>query len=444
MSLESGLPFLFFLGFCFVLGVKTGLEHLDPHFLEEKFSKSRVLFFFYRLVLKLFPKERLTPLLNFLRLTILITSLGYAITATAYFATFQFFFKDPHATSLDYLSILLFLSVLIGIALLSYIVFYLFSKHFPLLSLQLFSLPATFFLLLLFPVIYSLVWVEKKLGIEKDSKDKEPSEHLKNRLLGLLKELEIQEYLDPRDKNLLHSLAQFKDLVCREIMIPRVDVMALSKTATLHEAITAFVAEGYSRIPVYQDSIDHIVGVILYKDAMEYAFMTLDNEPEKIHNTSIESLISPIIYAPENKKIQDLFQEMRNLKIHVAILVNEYGVTEGLVTIEDILEELIGTEILDEHDVESNGFITEAKDNGWIVDAKMSIVDAEKSLKIAFPHNPEYETIGGFIQWKTGLIPAAETVIYSQNFKIEILESDKRQIFKVKITPDTPLLTPDH
>ncbi len=436
MSLESGLPFLFLLGFCLVLGVKTSLEHLDAELVEEKFSKSSYLFL-YRWIEKLFPHERMAPLLNFLRITILITSLGYAITATAYFATFGYFFKplEPKL-SLDYFSFLFFLILLIGIALVSYIVFYLFSKHFAKLALQLFAAPAALFLLFLFPVIYCLIWIEKKLGIEENLKNKEPSEHLRKKLLELLKELEIQDYLDPADKKLVHSLAQFKDLVCREIMIPRVDIIALPKTATLQEALSLFIQEGYSRLPVYKDSIDHIVGMVLYKDLMEYSFTALDSKIDAISHTPIESLISPIIYAPENKKIQDLFHEMRTLKIHVGILVNEYGVTEGLVTIEDILEELIGTEILDEHDVENESFVKEAKDDGWVVDAKMSILDAEKSLKIPFPHNAEYETIAGFIQWKTGVIPLPQTILYIQDFKIEVLESDKRQIFKVKITPE--------
>ena len=440
MSLESGLPFLFLLGFCLLLGVKTSMEHLDTDLLEEKFSISSQMVF-YRWIQKLFPHHRLEPLFNFLRITILITSVGYGITATAYFATFRYFFKPLETTlSLDYFSFLFFLAVLIGIALICYIVFYLFSKNFSKLSLQLFATPATLFLLLLFPITYCLIWIEKKLGIEENLKNKEPSEHLKKKLLDLLKELEIQDYLDPRDKKLVHSLAQFKDLVGREIMIPRVDIVALPKTTTVEQALTTFIQEGYSRLPVYQDSIDHIVGVILYKDLMEYSFTGLDSKQKPIPHGTIETLVSPIIYAPENKKIQDLFQEMRTLKIHVAILVNEYGVTEGLVTIEDILEELIGTEILDEHDVENDSFFKELKDGGLVVDAKMSIVDAEKTLKISFPHNSEYETIAGFIQWKTGLIPLPQTTIYIQDFKIEVLESDKRQIFKVKITPEPGLL----
>ena len=244
--------------------------------------------------------------------------------------------------------------------------------------------------------------------------------------------------LDPRDKKLVHSIANFGERVVREIMVPRVSMISIEESATLKEAFELFVTEGYSRIPVYKESIDDIVGVLLYKDVMKFYFMESDKESSKMDSTQVKSLLKPILFSPENKKIQDLFGEIRLQKNHLAIVVNEYGCTEGLVTIEDILEELVGSEIHDEHDIDEETPYIKTQDKSWIVDAKMSIVDAERDFAIEFPHNPDYETIAGFISWKLGMIPGPGTIIHQENYSIKVLSSDKRQIHKVKISPEKP------
>ena len=125
---------------------------------------------------------------------------------------------------------------------------------------------------------------------------------------------------------------------------------------------------------------------------------------------------------------------MRIRKIHAGIIVNEYGCTEGLITIEDIFEELIGSEILDEHDEEDELLYKKTHDKGWIVEANLSIIDAEREFGINLPHHPEYETIGGFISSTMGIIPKPGSIIHHEKYVIKVLSSKKRKIEKVKIT----------
>jgi CBS domain containing-hemolysin-like protein len=262
---------------------------------------------------------------------------------------------------------------------------------------------------------------------------------LKKRLLDLLEEAESQNLFDPMEKKLVSSIAQFGDLVAREIMVPRPDMLCLPEKATVYESLQMFIKEGYSRIPLYGESIDDITTVLLYKDVMEFCVNALEkNCLDSIKTTVVLSLANEILFSPENKKIRDLFSEMRTKKIHSAIVVNEYGCTEGLITIEDILEELVGSEIRDEHDEGEEILYKETTDKSWIVDATMSIIDLEKELEIELPHGPEYETIAGFISLQARCIPKPGTIIHGENFHIEVLKSDERQIIEVKITPEKP------
>jgi CBS domain containing-hemolysin-like protein len=151
-------------------------------------------------------------------------------------------------------------------------------------------------------------------------------------------------------------------------------------------------------------------------------------------NAPLESLAKPVLYAPENKKIALLLQEFRNKQIHMAIIVDEYGGTEGIVTIEDILEELVG-EIEDESDIGANQQFWALPSGGWVVDAQMSIFDIEERLGIQIPHGLEYETIGGYVFHCAGTIPTKGWRLLHDQFELEVLSSNERSIKKIKIIP---------
>lgn len=407
------IPFLFLFGATILMAIKTAMKNLTNSEIEETFSRTK--FCIVRL-------NKITPLKEFINLSAIILFVGYG-SSGALFLKHDTFMQIP---------------ILIVIATASYLFFYVFATNAVFATLKLFSFIASIYLILLFPIIYPFVWLEKKLSPKSALKSKlTPSEQLKKRLSEILQEAEIQNLLDPMEQKLVSSIAQFGDLVAREIMIPRPDMLCLPASTTVYESLHMFIKEGYSRIPLYGESIDDITTVLLYKDVMEFCVIALEkNSLDTIKTTLVSSLSNEILYSPENKKIRDLFQEMRTKKIHAAIVVNEYGGTEGLITIEDILEELVGSEIQDEHDEGEEILYKETLDKSWIVDATMSIIDVEKELGTRLPHGPEYETIAGFISLQAGCIPKPGTIIHGENFHLEVLKSDERQILEVKITPE--------
>lgn len=439
-------PFLFLFGASILMAIKTAMRQLPTGQLEEEFSASNFHFFLFRKIETLFPFSRHhkpDPLREFLNLSGVIALIGYGSSGTLFLACNNFFMSEilPQTSdgfSFSLLWLLTAIAFLLAIALIIYFLFHFFAIHAVTATLKLFSLIASVYLIILFPIVYPLLWLEKKLSPKSlQNNALTPSEQLKTRLSEILQEAEIQNLLDPMEKKLVSSLAQFGDLVAREIMIPRPDMLCLPQVTTVYDSLQMFIKEGYSRIPLYGESVDDITAVLLYKDVMEFCVDALEKGTlDLIKSTSVSSLANEILYSPENKKIRDLFQEMRTKKIHAAIVVNEYGCTEGLITIEDILEELVGSEIQDEHDEGEEILYKETVDKSWIVDATMSIIDVEKELGIQLPHGPEYETIAGFISLQAGCIPKAGTIIHGENFHIEVLKSDERQILEVKITPE--------
>jgi len=257
---------------------------------------------------------------------------------------------------------------------------------------------------------------------------------LQDKIVEYLSESELGKYLDTSEKKLIHTVVSFKDRIVREVMVPRIDIISLSSETKLLEAAKIFASEGYSRIPVYKENIDKVLGVLLYKDVLSiYTNYVENNGPPDTLNKTIESFVKPILYTPETKKIAQLLQEFKSKHIHLAIVVDEYGGTEGLVTIEDVLEELVG-EIEDEFDIDEEKNFISIPSGGWIVDAKMSILDAEDDLGIQIPNNAEYDTIGGYIFHRAGSIPSKGWKVHLDEIDLEVIKSDERSVQKIKIT----------
>jgi CBS domain containing-hemolysin-like protein len=200
-------------------------------------------------------------------------------------------------------------------------------------------------------------------------------------------------------------------------------------------AAKALYDEGYSRVPVYRDNIDNIIGVLMYKDILDL-YMQHGAHRKNIPSLDapIESLVKKVIYTPETKKVSQLLTEFRKKQVHFAIVVDEYGGTEGIVTIEDILEEIVG-EIADEYDDFEDTMVTSLPGGGWIVNANLSIIDVEDKLGVTIPQDGDYDTIGGYIFFRAGSIPPKGFVIQHDNFELEILSSSDRCVEKVRITP---------
>jgi putative hemolysin len=249
----------------------------------------------------------------------------------------------------------------------------------------------------------------------------------KDKLMEALRDLEEAGFLSTHDQNLMQALFNFRDRIAREVMVPRVNLFAISSDLSIKEAIELLEKENYSRVPVYKDSIDNIVGVLMYKDLLLKYLKSESRLDEKIEN-----LTKGVLYTPETKKISQLLQEFRKRQTHMAIVVDEYGGTAGCVTIEDILEEIVG-EISDEYDQEAALFRPQGK-GVWIVDARMNLLDLEEETGIKIPQEGEYDTVAGYVFYRLGTIPEKGWHIHHDEFEIEVLESCDRVVEKVKIT----------
>jgi len=258
------------------------------------------------------------------------------------------------------------------------------------------------------------------------------SKEVSQKIRQTLEESGLSEYMDASDRKLMFSLVSFKDKIAREIMVPRIKIFSVDIKTSVIDAVKKLSHEGYSRFPVYENNVDNIVGILLFKDLLSYyATIETDSDPRLLK--SIEFLVKPATFTPETKKISHLLQEFRLKQAHLAVVVDEWGGTEGIVSIEDILEELVG-EIADEYDTDEEAFFAPLASGGWIVDARMGIKDIEEELLITIPSSPEYDTLGGYIFHKAGAIPNEGYKIHHASFDLEVLSSSERSVDKVKIS----------
>ena len=341
-----------------------------------------------------------------------------------------------------------------GLSIFSIITFFLFAffigdfwprilgRRYPGGTLRFFGPIASLFMLLIFPLTYIILKISSRSkNIVYFDDLPESIAQAKEELIAIIQAAEVSSRLDPHEKKLVESVVTFQDRIAREVMVPRVDVFSLSADISIRDAAKLLQSEGYSRIPVYRNNVDNIIGVLMYKDILN-KYMEYDRKGQDlaILDAPVETIIKNVLYTPETKKISNLLQEFRKRQVHLAIVVDEYGGTEGIVTIEDILEEIVG-EIADEYD-EKEALYTPQPDGGWIVDARLNILDAEELLDIKIPQEGDYDTIGGYIFHRTGTIPPKGVIIHHDTFDLEILDSSDRSVEQVRIRPvsnsDTP------
>lgn len=233
---------------------------------------------------------------------------------------------------------------------------------------------------------------------------------------------EKEGVLEQEEREMIHSIIDFGDTQVKEIMTPRVDMQAFPVDLDLESARKEAVAFGHSRIPVYEDELDHIVGVLYVKDLLK--IMNGDG-PQ-----SLRELIRPPLFAPKTKKVSELLDAFKIEKIHMAIVVDEYGLTAGLVTIEDVLEEIVG-DIQDEYDQELPEYEIR-KDGTIIADAKIDLDILADVLKVEFPEE-DVETLGGFISTLMGRVPEVGEETEFQFLRFIVMDSDERRIKRVQI-----------
>jgi putative hemolysin len=227
------------------------------------------------------------------------------------------------------------------------------------------------------------------------------------------------------EKEMIHSIFEFRETAVKEIMIPRIDMVSVSSDSDIPTLLTVIKKNLHSRIPVYKDRIDNIVGIIYAKDLLEFV-----NKPKKA-SASLESLARPAYFVPEPKKIDELLREFQSEKIHMAIVVDEYGGTAGLVTLEDIIEEIFG-EIQDEYDSEQPQYKA-INENEFIVDGSMDLEEINEALRLDLPTEEGVETLAGFLLGLFGSVPKEKEIAVYKDYEFRIEKVFRRRIIQVRI-----------
>jgi len=263
---------------------------------------------------------------------------------------------------------------------------------------------------------------------------KEPVARVKEKIVEMIQEASVQSALDLDEQRLLEAVVTLRDRIVREVMVPRLEMIALPITATIREAANLLIEEGYSRIPLYKESVDSIVGLLHHKDVLNLYLKCQQTGDSAPLDQSVESLAKGILYTPETSRVSHLLHEFRKKQTHLAVVVDEYGGTEGVVTIEDCLEQIVG-EISDEFDEEEEELYQEQPGGAWLVDARMTILDIEEEFNIKLPQEGEYDTLGGYLFHCAGEIPTKGFTVQHDEYQIEVVQSDDRRVEKVLITP---------
>jgi len=236
---------------------------------------------------------------------------------------------------------------------------------------------------------------------------------------------EEEGVLEEGETEMIHSIFEFADTTVREVMIPRIDMVTLDSTTTVMQAVDVALQGGFSRIPVYEESvgIDEIIGVLYTKDMLR--------QLREGHNTfPIRDLVRPAYFVPETKKLDDLLREIRQKRIHMVIVVDEYGSVAGLVTIEDLVEEIVG-DIQDEYDHEEILY-EQVNENEYIFDAKISINEFNEIMEMEL-EDEDYETLGGFVYAQLDKIPVAGDTVTFKDLKFTVLATRGRRITKIQV-----------
>ncbi len=234
-----------------------------------------------------------------------------------------------------------------------------------------------------------------------------------------------QGILEAEEEQMINAVIELGDRRLHEVMIPRIDIVALAADATFEQAIETIVDEGHSRVPVYQDSIDEIVGILYAKDLLPYLKTGAEPRP------AIVSILRTPVFAPESMSIDDLLHDFQRKKVHIAIVLDEYGGTAGLVSIEDLLEEIVG-EIQDEYDVEEE-MVVRLSDDEIRIDGRVAVDELAElfGTPIELEDEDEYDTIGGLVFHRIGRIPVPGDQVEIDGLRLTVESTDGRRVGKV-------------
>lgn len=240
---------------------------------------------------------------------------------------------------------------------------------------------------------------------------------------------EEEGVVNEEESEMIRAIFTLDSTVVREIMVPRTDMACIRSDASVREALDAIIACGHSRIPVYEGTVDNITGLLYAKDLLKC--WGLDER-----TVGIQDLLRPPYFIPETKNLEELLQEFKKKRVHLAIVIDEYGGTSGLVTIEDLLEQIVG-DIQDEYDMEEELF-SRNPDGTVTADGRLPIEELDELFGIAIERD-KFDTVGGLVFHLAGTIPAIGDIIEGAGLRITILDADQRRLKRVLIAPSEEL-----
>jgi CBS domain containing-hemolysin-like protein len=259
------------------------------------------------------------------------------------------------------------------------------------------------------------------------------SQELEAEIQGLVDQGEAQGILTQREGDMIEAVLELDDSTASQVMVPRTDMAMVPSTATVSQLVDIIVESGHSRIPVYHDNPDIIVGLIYAKDLLPY-WGSQDGQ------LKLSDIMRPAFFVPPAMPLDQLLTDFRRKKAHLAIVVDEYGGTAGVVSIEDVLEEIVG-EIEDEYDQEESLY-HEEPDGSLLVDARLEVEDLADLMEVELPESlPEgnFETVGGFVTTLLGRVPRPSEEVCYGPVRILVREADERRITKVQVTREALL-----
>jgi len=258
---------------------------------------------------------------------------------------------------------------------------------------------------------------------------------LEDQIRSAVSESELEGEIREEEKEMFESIFDFRERDVGEVMTPRTDMECVEVSSTIQQALDVAIDKGFSRLPVFEENRDNIVGLLYVKDLLK-----LWGKADSA-TVSLREVLRKPMYVPETKKVGDLLREMREQRMHMAIVLDEYGGTAGLVTVEDIIEEIVG-EIQDEYDRVGEMPMRKVDSRTLEVDAKVHIEDVNEELGIELPEDEEYDTIGGFLFSQMGKVPSPGEELSAHGVAFTILDADERRIKSVRIAVEEP--APEH
>lgn len=268
-------------------------------------------------------------------------------------------------------------------------------------------------------------WIDNTVKRAFGVIDTPQSDQVEQEIMSAVEEGENQGIVDEQEREMIESVIQFRATTAGQIMTPRPEIVGLELGVTLAHVKLTLEESGHSRLPVYSGTLDKIVGVLYARDLLKHL-----GQPPEIFD--IRSAMRPAVFVPETKPLRDLLTDFKLQKVHIAIVADEYGGTSGLVTIEDILEELVG-DISDEHEPAEPAMLHRIDDNTWEADARVYVDELNRVVGLSLPEDAGYDTLGGFVSNTYGSIPQKGATFDHDSVKYTILDAEPRKVNRLRL-----------